>query len=117
MLYNIIYKIMLDKFFAEILGTFIFLSIIITSGHATTRSSDALTWIKIGLALSISILLVGFVSGGHLNPAVSFMLFLNKDIDITQLFIYIFGQIIGAFFAYLYYIFLNKNYKNLFTTK
>ena len=101
---------MLDKFFAEIVGTFIFLSIIITSGHATSRCSDALTWIKIGLGLSISILLVGYVSGGHLNPAVSFMLFLNKDLNIYELFTYIAGQLIGACFAYFYYVFLKKYY-------
>ena len=106
---------MLDKFFAEILGTFIFLSVIITSGHATSRSADALTWIKIGLALSISILLIGFVSGGHLNPAVSFMFYLNKDIDFMNLIVYIAGQIIGAILAYFYYLFLNKTHKTLFT--
>ena len=105
---------MLDKFFAEILGTFIFLSVIITSGHATSRAADALTWIKIGLALSVSILLVGYISGGHLNPAVSFMLYLNKDIDITALFVYIVGQIIGASLAYFYYLFLNNSHKKLF---
>ena len=103
---------MLDKFFAEIVGTFIFLSVIITSGHATSRCSDALTWLKIGLALSISILLVGFVSGAHLNPAVSFMLFLNKDIDLYGLIIYILAQMVGAFLAYLYYLFLKNQYKN-----
>lgn len=108
---------MLEKFIAEIIGTFIFLGVIITSGHATSRCADALAWIKIGLALSISILLVGFVSGAHLNPAVSFMLFLNKDIDIKELFIYIIAQIIGAILAYLYYLFLNNNYKNLFINK
>ena len=99
---------MIDKFFAEMLGTFIFLSIIITSGHATSRSSDALTWIKIGLALSIAILLVGFVSGGHLNPAVSFMLYLNNDLKLEGLFVYIIGQLVGATLAYFYYIFLKK---------
>ena len=96
---------MIDKFFAEMLGTFIFLSIIITSGHATSRSSDALTWIKIGLALSIAILLVGFVSGGHLNPAVSFMLYLNNDLKLEGLFVYIIGQLVGATLAYFYYIY------------
>lgn len=99
---------MIDKFFAEILGTFIFLSVIITSGHATSRCSDSFAWIKIGLALSVSILLVGFVSGGHLNPAVSFMLYLNDDLKLEGLFVYIVAQIIGATLAYFYYIFLKK---------
>ena len=104
---------MFDKFFAEMLGTFVFLAVIITSGHATTRSKDALTWIKIGLALAIAILLVGFVSGGHLNPAVSFMLYLNNDIQIEALGVYIIGQLVGATLAYFYYIFLKKFYTNV----
>lgn len=107
---------MLDKFFAEILGTFIFLSVIITSGHATTRCADALTWIKIGLALSISILLIGYVSGGHLNPAVSFMLYLNNDIQFEGLIVYIIGQLLGATLAYFYFLFLKKNNQSLFSS-
>lgn len=99
---------MIGKFFAEIIGTFIFLSVIITSGHATSRCADSLTWIKIGLALSVAILLVGSVSGGHLNPAVSVMLYLNKDINVEALVVYIIGQLIGAVLAYFYYVYLKK---------
>jgi aquaporin Z len=102
---------MIGKFFAEIIGTFIFLAVIITSGHATTRCADALTWIKIGLALSVAILLVGAVSGGHLNPAVSVMLYLNKDIDVEALVVYIIGQLIGAVLAYFYYVYLQKYHR------
>lgn len=106
---------MFDKFLAETIGTFIFLAVIITSGHATSRCSDALTWIKIGLALSVSILLVGFISGGHLNPAVSFMFYLNNDIQIEGLAVYIIGQLCGATLAFFYYKYLkiadNKNIK------
>ena len=76
---------MIDKFFAELVGTFVFLAVIITSGHATLRSKEALSWLKIGLALSISILLVGFISGAHLNPAVSWMLYINNDINVESL--------------------------------
>ena len=102
---------MIGKFFAEIVGTFIFLSVIITSGHATSRCADALTWIKIGLALSVAILLVGAVSGGHLNPAVSVMLYLNKDIDVEALVVYIIGQLIGAVLAYFYDVYLQKYHR------
>ena len=107
---------MLDKFFAEILGTFIFLSVIITSGHATTRCDDALTWIKIGLALSVAILFIGYVSGGHLNPAVSFMLYLNNDLKLEGLAVYIAGQLIGATLAYFYYMFLKSSGKGIFSS-
>ena len=100
---------MIDKFLAELVGTFVFLSVIITSVHSKS-SSISLAWLKIGLALSIAILLVGFISGGHLNPAVSFMFYLNNQLKLEQLFVYIIAQLIGGFFAYLYFKYLNKNY-------
>jgi hypothetical protein len=106
---------MIGEFFAELLGTFIFLSIIITSVHSKT-AGVSLAWIKIGLALSISILLVGFISGGHLNPAVSLMFYLNNQLKLEDLILYIIAQLIGGSFAYLYYKYLFKNYKSEFNT-
>jgi aquaporin Z len=103
---------MLATFFAELVGTFVFLSVIIISGHATSRCADALTWIKIGLALAISILLVAKISGGHLNPAVSFMLYLNNDIPIESLAVYIIAQLIGGVLAFVYYSYIQKFHKN-----
>lgn len=103
---------MLNVLLAEFIGTFIFLGVIITSGHATNRSNDALTWIKIGLALSVAILLVGFVSGGQLNPAVSLMLYLNKDITMEKMGFSICGQLLGAIMAYFYYQLIKKYYSN-----
>ena len=58
-----------QKFVAELVGTFIFLGVII---HVVNKN-EQIGWIKVGLALSVAILLVGNVSGGHFNPAVSFM--------------------------------------------
>jgi glycerol uptake facilitator-like aquaporin len=103
---------MLNILLAEFIGTFVFLGVIITSGHATSRSNDALTWIKIGLALSVAILLVGFVSGGQLNPAVSLMLYMNKDITMEKMGFSICGQLLGAVMAYFYYQFIKKYYSN-----
>lgn len=105
---------MLDKFCAEVLGTFVFLSIIITSVHSTDQSSSGVVWLKIGLALAISILLVGVVSGAHLNPAVSFMFYLNNDINIEGFGVYVIAQILGATLAYYYYTFLKNSYGKSF---
>jgi glycerol uptake facilitator-like aquaporin len=103
---------MLDVFLAELVGTFIFLAVIITSGHASNRSKDTLAWLKIGLALSVAIILVGFISGGMLNPAVSLMLYINNDISIENMIVSIFAQIIGAILAYFYYQYIKTYYKN-----
>jgi len=92
----------LNKFFAELFGTFIFLAVIITSVESRDKAQ---AWVKIGLALSISILAFGFISGGHFNPAVSVMFFANKKLSVQELAVYIIAQILGALLAYFYFIF------------
>jgi len=94
---------------SEILGTFIFLSVIIIT--VSNKVSDNMAWLKIGLALGVAILLVGGISGGHLNPAVSTMFYMNGNIDFMTLLYYIIAQLIGATLAYLfyYYYYYKKN--------
>jgi len=90
---------MFDKFIAEIIGTFIFLSVIMIS----VNTDKQLAWIEIGLTLSVCILLIGKVSGGHMNPAVSLMFYLNDSINYSQLGAHMIAQFIGAGLAYTYY--------------
>jgi len=96
---------LISKSIAEILGTFVFLGVIIT---VVNDKSSVSNWLKIGLALSISIVLFGGISGGNFNPAVSFMLFMNNQLTSTELCAYIISQIIGAIFAYYYFITFSK---------
>lgn len=90
------------KLISEMLGTFIFLGVIIT---VVNDKKSTANWLKIGLALSLSIVLFGNISGGNFNPAVSFMLFLNDQLSSMELFSYIIAQLIGALLAY--YLFMN----------
>tara|TARA_Y200000002_G_scaffold381122_1_gene394276 strand:- start:325 stop:627 length:303 start_codon:yes stop_codon:yes gene_type:complete len=89
------------KFMAEVLGTFVFLGVIITVVNDKTSMAN---WLKIGLALSIAIVLFGGISGGNFNPAVSFMLFLNNQLSSTELLVYIIAQLIGATLAYYLFV-------------
>lgn len=95
----------MKKFLAELVGTFVFLGVIIVSvaGKSLTVADKAETWIKVGLALAVAILLVGNISGSHLNPAVSLMFYLHKDLNAEELIIYIVAQFIGAILAYMMY--------------
>ena len=95
----------MKKFLAEVIGTFVFLGVIIVSvaGKSLTVADKAETWIKIGLALAVAILLVGGISGANLNPAVSIMFYLHKDLTFEELMIYILAQVIGAVLAYMMY--------------
>ena len=103
---------LVGKFLSEIAGTFLFLSVIITSIHSKSPSSLSLAWLKIGLALSLAILVFGVVSGGNFNPAVSFMLLLNKQLNVEEFTTYVIAQLIGAFLAFLYFKYLNNNFAN-----
>tara|TARA_B100001175_G_C19069868_1_gene430812 strand:+ start:167 stop:478 length:312 start_codon:yes stop_codon:yes gene_type:complete len=91
-----------SKLISEALGTFIFLGVIIT---VVNDKKSMANWLKIGLALSLAIVLFGNVSGGNFNPAVSFMLFINDQLTSTELFGYIIAQLFGALLAY--YLFVN----------
>lgn len=95
----------MKKFIAEVLGTFVFLGVIIT---VVNDKKSMANWLKIGLALSIAIVLFGGVSGGNFNPAVSFMLFLNNQLSSSELLTYIVAQLIGAVSAYFIFLYVTK---------
>jgi aquaporin Z len=92
-----------EKYIAEFLGTFVFLSVIITTVDSHNIYITSQAWLKIGLALSVCILAFGFISGGHYNPAVSFMFYSNNQLSLEDLVGYIGGQLLGAYAAYVYY--------------
>jgi aquaporin Z len=93
---------------AEMVGTF-FLCFIgagaICTNHILstegTREGFGLLGIAIahGLALAIGVSATMNVSGGHLNPAVTFTMWVFHKIDGTQLFYYVVFQLLGSVFA------------------
>jgi aquaporin Z len=83
----------INKFIAEFIGTFIFLGIILQTGSA----------IPIGIALIAVIYLIGSISGGHVNPAVSIIMFCKGSINFTTLLMYIIAQLAGALLAYMWW--------------
>ena len=82
----------------EFVGTFIFLSVILTTGEA----------IPIGLALAVVIFFGGKISGGHFNPAVSTMMLVNRKIGVEQYIGYVLAQILGGLVALWYVTFASR---------
>src|SRR5258708_17272425 len=68
------------NFIAELVGTFLFLSVIALSGPV-----GSLAALPIGSALMALVYMGGHISGAHYNPAVSFGLFLRRKIGATDL--------------------------------
>jgi aquaporin Z len=71
---------------AEFLGTFFLLTAILFTGN----------WLAIGLTLSGIIYVIGNVSGGHVNPAVSIALYLKGSLGLNELVPYIVAQVLGG---------------------
>ena len=88
------------KYLVEFLGTFIFLSVILTSGQALPVAVALLTAIHFG----------GSVSGGHFNPAVSTMMALKGNLSRNDLPLYVLAQVAGGVAA-LYFVKLMKKSK------
>lgn len=86
----------LAKYGVELIGTFVFLFVILASGHP----------LIIGLALAAVIFIGGSISGGHFNPAVSVMMFVKNSISGPDAGFYIAAQIAGGLAAWWVY----KNY-------
>ena len=98
----------LSKFMGEFLGTFIFVLVAIGSaGTVVSLSSDldglAILVIAIGhsIGILVGILMIGNLTGGHLNPAVTIAMLVSNKISLKISLIYIFAQSAGASLAVL----------------
>jgi aquaporin Z len=78
---------------AEFFGTFLLLMSIFVTGNA----------LVIGLTLALVVFLIGDLSGGHVNPAVSLAMFLNGSLSSMELGSYVVVQALGAATAYYVY--------------
>ena len=83
----------------EFIATFIFLSVILKTNEA----------LPIAITLAAVIYFGGKYSGGHFNPAVSFMMFLNNKLDLQTMIAYTLVQLIAGACAYYFITNANKN--------
>jgi aquaporin Z len=84
------------KLLTELVGTFVFLSVIALSGAA-----GPLAPLAIGSALMVMVYMGGPISGGHYNPAVSFGAFLRRRIDAATMAAYWAVQLVGGALAFV----------------
>jgi len=87
-------RVTTTSYVAEYLGAFFFILCIIASGGNP---------LVVGASLALVVYLIGALSGGHVNPAVSLAMTLNGSISSTELIGYVVAQLAGgasAFYAY-----------------
>jgi aquaporin Z len=85
-----------SAYLAEYLGSFFFILAILMSG------GNALV---IGGALALTVVLIGGISGSHVNPAVSVAQYLQGSLRPSDLLMYVALQMLGgvsAYYAYRY---------------
>jgi len=88
---------MTPKLLTELVGTFVFLSVV-----ALSKPIGALAPLAIGSVLMVMVYMGAHISGGHYNPAVSFALFLRRKIDLTTLLTYWLTQLVAATLAFIF---------------
>jgi len=88
----------MNTYLAEAVGSFVFFTIVLTNKDP----------IMIAVGLLVAILLASIASQGHLNPAISLMAYLKKDISMTEMAYYVLSQVAGAYLA-IQYINIVKN--------
>jgi aquaporin Z len=79
----------MQKYIVEFFGTALFVYIILATGNA----------LAIGATLALLILLMGGISGGHVNPAVSIVMAAAGKLPTTDLVPYCIAQILGGLVA------------------
>ena len=79
----------MQKYVVEFFGTMLFVYIILATGNA----------LAIGATLALLILLMGGISGGHVNPAVSIVMAAAGKLPTTDLVPYCISQILGGLVA------------------
>jgi aquaporin Z len=87
-------RITTTSYVAEYLGTFFFILSVFASGGNP---------LVIGAALALVVFLIGAQSGSHVNPAISFAMLLNGDLNTSEALGYVVAQLAGgasAFYAY-----------------
>lgn len=91
------------RYVTEFIGTFIFLSVILNA-----IKNPQVAALMIGLGLTAVILFGGAISGGHYNPAVSVLMYLNGKLSRNDLIPYISSQLLGAIAAKYFYDVVNR---------
>ena len=88
----------------ECVGTFIFLNVILK------YVKDGVKWAAFPIVLTLLAVIFwgGSISGGHFNPAVTTMFYLDNAIDMTTAAQYIVSQLMGAYGALAFYQLASK---------
>ena len=78
---------------AEYLGTFLLTFVALTTTNAFV----------IGGMVAVILFLVGNISGGFVNPAISYVMYLQSRLSFSEFFYYVSAQMVAALTSYSVY--------------
>ena len=93
---------LIKKLTAELIGTFILTFAILASVQNMILLGTNDFWLVCvthGLVLGLVAFIYGPISGGHVNPAVSFAFLLKKKMSVVEFVTYVIAQCLGSFMA------------------
>jgi len=90
----------LKKYLAEMVGTFVLVAMAV--GAAVFSGSLVAGALAFGLAIVAMAYAIGPISGCHVNPAVSFAMWINKKLSAKDFLFYTVFQVIGAIIGGLF---------------
>jgi len=107
------------EYFAEFIGTFILILLgngVVANVVLKNTKGENSGWIVItagwGMAVFVAVLLVGPISGAHINPAVTLGLAFSGLFEWSQVVPFIIAQMLGAMAGgYLVYLFYHDHFK------
>lgn len=102
----------MKKLLCEFIGTLVL--VLFGCGTAVLTNADIVaTSLAFGLSIVALAYVIGNISGCHINPAVSFAMFLDKRMSGSELIKYIIAQILGAIVGTLLLALIINNVFNL----
>lgn len=88
----------MKKYFAELIGTMV---LVLMGCGAAALAGGTISWLGVSLAFGLSVLAmvyaIGPISGCHINPAITFAMWINKKISGKDAIFYVIFQLIGGF--------------------